>query len=91
MVAVKKANKASADAHRLPEQLGEWEVNLMLKHKNIVEFLGYWFEENDNCMVFEYCNAGNLHQHLGRSTCLRMKEDVDLIFPQILRGVAHMH
>ena len=91
MVAVKKANKASADAHRLPEQLGEWEVNLMLKHKNIVEFLGYWFEENDNCMVFEYCNAGDLHRYLRRNTYRATKEDVDLIFPQILRGVAHMH
>ena len=90
-VDIKKEDKATANAERLPGQLGEWQVNVMLKHKNIVAFHGYWFEENTNCMVFEYCNKGSLHQYIRGAHYDYEKTSVDLIFPQILSGVAHMH
>lgn len=81
---------------RAKDMLNEYEVLKQLKHPNIIQCFGYFWEFHSHSLfiVLEYASRGDLHAEL--QVRRRLKQpftdpEVWDIFSQVLSGLAHIH
>ena len=95
-VAVKKLHRSKLDEANLKAFRDEFELQLSLRHPNIVQIVGgAWNLDDVNvCIVFEICEKGTLHELLSqeptRSRLSWAKHKLN-IASGIARGMAHLH
>ncbi|MEC8567406.1 MAG: protein kinase, partial [Pseudomonadota bacterium] len=95
-VAVKKLHRHKLDEHNLKAFRDEFELQLSLRHPNIVAIIGgSWSLDDVNvCIVFEVCERGSLDGLLRkeptRSTLSWAKHKLP-IATGVARGMAHLH
>ncbi|KAK9084006.1 hypothetical protein Scep_030477 [Stephania cephalantha] len=90
MIAVKKLNPDSLQG------LEEWqyEINFLgtLSHPNLVSLVGYYCEDNEFLLVYEYMAKGSLENHLFQKGAEPLSWDTRLkIAIGVARGLAFLH
>lgn len=74
------------------KELFQSEITILKKvhNENVVAFVDY-FENSDSCLlVQEFCDSGDLEQHLKRRKIIPESEAIEL-FKQILNGFKGLH
>ncbi|XP_066145332.1 interleukin-1 receptor-associated kinase 4-like isoform X2 [Euwallacea fornicatus] len=91
-VAVKKLSLDSVDSDYIVKQFkNEVEVLYKYKHENLVSLLGYSFDSNTYCLVYEYIPGGSLYEALQRyPNDLLWKQRLHIAFGTA-KGVAYLH
>ncbi|KAA0042618.1 putative receptor-like protein kinase [Cucumis melo var. makuwa] len=91
MAAAVKILGASERLNRMFRQ--ELDILLQLRHRNIVNFVGYCDERDEGALVFEYVPNGNLQEKLHRrpaSTVLPWKIRLVIAF-QLAQAIEYLH
>ncbi|RYH04732.1 serine/threonine-protein kinase [archaeon] len=94
-VAIKMLSKNTLEKYlskKLPSVYSDAEKHIMMDgHKNIVQLYESYYDEQENfCMVMEYCPGGNLMQYIQEQG--RLPEHIARNFLwQVAHGLRHMH
>eukprot|EP00511_Aplanochytrium_stocchinoi_P001182 CAMPEP_0204828898 /NCGR_PEP_ID=MMETSP1346-20131115/6859_1 /ASSEMBLY_ACC=CAM_ASM_000771 /TAXON_ID=215587 /ORGANISM="Aplanochytrium stocchinoi, Strain GSBS06" /LENGTH=346 /DNA_ID=CAMNT_0051958295 /DNA_START=240 /DNA_END=1277 /DNA_ORIENTATION=- len=81
IVALKVLNKIQLEEDNMHEQLRlEVEIHSRLKHPNIIQLLGYFYDPKRVYLMLEYCPKGELYKEMKRQPNSRFEEKVAASF-----------
>jgi serine/threonine protein kinase len=83
-----KMSRNKVTPEELPLVERETQVFSSLKHPNVIQYYGHFYEEERICIVMELAEDGNLSSFIGTQLT---EEQVLQIFSQIVLGVHHIH
>ncbi|CAL1374307.1 unnamed protein product [Linum trigynum] len=91
-VVVKRANAATIIHTNNRQFESELEILCRLRHRNIVNLLGYCTEMGERLLVYEYIPQGTLYDHLHGELSPLLDWSMRLrIAQQVARGLEYMH
>ena len=90
-VAIKEIKKEIIEQDKLEEFRNECSVMEIIRHPNIVMFLGAWTKPPHLCIVLEYCGKGSLWSCLHDTSIKISDEFKRRIALDIAKGVLYLH
>ena len=74
------------------EKLQECQVIKNLRHPYICRFKQYFVDENRLCILFEYCDKGDLDEYIKNQKGLRLSDSrIKKFILELLLAIEHMH
>lgn len=88
--AIKCINLAKLDQYNQENISNEINAHRVMSHKNIVRLYDYFREDNFVYLVMEYCEGGNLFNHLALNSPLSV-DKIQKIFKQTVDAIDYIH